>query len=311
MEKKHNYEKSKLLYFLLKPCYACAFNDAKNVAEPSSNNDGGSVSTNPDNYVTFAEFRVLAVNICAYALALDSMREIDSGRGHGSNRADGKLSRKEWLAGYGRVLNHGFAAFSKLSECSESKDALSVAGEMFDFMDLNNNGFVTLAEMFGYLKSVELEENTILGNLFSLGGGGVPDTPMLSAPTSIDIKVFSAQEVDDVTIEVNQKDVFVTDRTAINAVVFRSPAPSYITPKRIFFIDSKFAGPALSGDEGRCKIAVCFFKRSDARATLLYSHGNAEDLGMIQTRLRKLSRALDVNIMAYDYSGYGQSTGKT
>ncbi|KAL0557488.1 hypothetical protein IC582_006032 [Cucumis melo] len=44
--------------------------------------------------------------------------------------------------------------------------------------------------------------------------------------------------------------------------------------------------------------------------TMLYSHGNAADLGQIYQLLIQLSLHLGVNIMGYDYSGYGQSTGK-
>ncbi|GBF97745.1 hypothetical protein Rsub_10909 [Raphidocelis subcapitata] len=42
-----------------------------------------------------------------------------------------------------------------------------------------------------------------------------------------------------------------------------------------------------------------------ARATLLHSHGNAVDLGQMMPIYRDLSRLLRVNILAYDYTGYG------
>ena len=45
--------------------------------------------------------------------------------------------------------------------------------------------------------------------------------------------------------------------------------------------------------------------------TLLYSHGNAEDLNISYGWMRRLSRALNVNVLGYDYTGYGISTGKT
>ncbi|KXZ53545.1 hypothetical protein GPECTOR_7g995 [Gonium pectorale] len=45
------------------------------------------------------------------------------------------------------------------------------------------------------------------------------------------------------------------------------------------------------------------------RLTLLYSHGNAVDLGHMLPVYRELSRLLRVNVMGYDYSGYGASTG--
>lgn len=43
--------------------------------------------------------------------------------------------------------------------------------------------------------------------------------------------------------------------------------------------------------------------------TILFSHGNAEDLGMIYDWFNDLARVLRVNILAYDYTGYGKSQG--
>ncbi|KAL2457560.1 alpha/beta-hydrolase superfamily protein [Forsythia ovata] len=45
-------------------------------------------------------------------------------------------------------------------------------------------------------------------------------------------------------------------------------------------------------------------------ATLLYSHGNAADLGQMYELFVELSLRLRINLMGYDYSGYGRSTGK-
>jgi len=43
--------------------------------------------------------------------------------------------------------------------------------------------------------------------------------------------------------------------------------------------------------------------------TILYSHGNAEDIGLSYRALKKLAEKVEVNLLAYDYSGYGLSTG--
>ena len=40
---------------------------------------------------------------------------------------------------------------------------------------------------------------------------------------------------------------------------------------------------------------------------MLFSHGNAEDLGLIYDWFREFARALKVNVLAYDYTGYGLS----
>lgn len=48
----------------------------------------------------------------------------------------------------------------------------------------------------------------------------------------------------------------------------------------------------------------------DAHFTLLFSHGNAVDLGQMSSFLYGLGYHLQCNVFSYDYSGYGVSTGK-
>ncbi|GAB4827889.1 hypothetical protein Ancab_034773 [Ancistrocladus abbreviatus] len=57
-------------------------------------------------------------------------------------------------------------------------------------------------------------------------------------------------------------------------------------------------------------IVALYVKHPKASATLLYSHGNAADLGQMFELFVELGNRLRVNLMGYDYSGYGQSTGK-
>jgi len=47
----------------------------------------------------------------------------------------------------------------------------------------------------------------------------------------------------------------------------------------------------------------------DAYFTIIYSHGNATDCGGMFTRYTELAANLRVNLVAYDYTGYGASTG--
>ncbi|KMT18719.1 hypothetical protein BVRB_2g028420 [Beta vulgaris subsp. vulgaris] len=58
------------------------------------------------------------------------------------------------------------------------------------------------------------------------------------------------------------------------------------------------------------EIVAVFMRNPLAKLTLLYSHGNAADLGQMYELFGELSIHLRVNLMGYDYSGYGQSTGK-
>ncbi|KAE8721719.1 Calcineurin-like metallo-phosphoesterase superfamily protein isoform 1 [Hibiscus syriacus] len=66
----------------------------------------------------------------------------------------------------------------------------------------------------------------------------------------------------------------------------------------------------LLDTKGGNKIVATFWKHPIARLTLLYSHGNAADLGQMHELFTELRSHLRVNIMSYDYSGYGASTGK-
>jgi pimeloyl-ACP methyl ester carboxylesterase len=51
------------------------------------------------------------------------------------------------------------------------------------------------------------------------------------------------------------------------------------------------------------------FRRADANRTILFSHGNSTDIGIMFQHLREMCSVLKVNVFAYEYSGYGESTG--
>jgi len=59
---------------------------------------------------------------------------------------------------------------------------------------------------------------------------------------------------------------------------------------------------------GSPDIAITYFKNPKANMTILYSHGNAEDLGDIFSFLNKISQ-LGFSAISYDYQGYGQTDG--
>ncbi|CAN1845717.1 Alpha/beta hydrolase domain-containing protein 17C [Linum perenne] len=58
------------------------------------------------------------------------------------------------------------------------------------------------------------------------------------------------------------------------------------------------------------EIVAVYVRYPMATTTLLYSHGNAADVGQMYELFIELSIHLRVNLLGYDYSGYGQSTGK-
>ena len=88
----------------------------------------------------------------------------------------------------------------------------------------------------------------------------------------------------------------------ISTLVFRPPPPTQLRSSFYFWLEI--------GDEDGNQIPAFYIQRPRSKVTLLFSHGNAEDLGMMFPRMKALSKMLGVNIMAYEYTGYGISTGK-
>ena len=85
----------------------------------------------------------------------------------------------------------------------------------------------------------------------------------------------------------------------IGRLLFQAPIePTPLDEKNVIWLETK-AG---------FRIPACYIKYPHAKYTILYSHGNAEDLGMIYPFLADLGRVLKISILAYDYTGYGLST---
>lgn len=86
----------------------------------------------------------------------------------------------------------------------------------------------------------------------------------------------------------------------LSTLVFQPPEVTYLQAKKhlVWLQTSKNA------------TIPAFYIDRKAKVTLLFSHGNAEDLGMIFEWFQELSQEVRVNVMAYDYEGYGKSNGR-
>lgn len=82
------------------------------------------------------------------------------------------------------------------------------------------------------------------------------------------------------------------------SLIFRPGPSSYRDNEQIL---------KLRSTEGR-QISAMYLPNPAAKYTILYSHGNAEDLGDGRQFLVEL-RNLGFNILAFDYQGYGTSEG--
>jgi fermentation-respiration switch protein FrsA (DUF1100 family) len=87
---------------------------------------------------------------------------------------------------------------------------------------------------------------------------------------------------------------FVSDR-----MIFLPPAPGYRDTPEVLRL------PTAGGEW----IAAFYLSNPAATHTMLFSHGNGEDLGSVRPLLPVLG-ALGFSVLAYDYRGYGLSEGR-
>jgi hypothetical protein len=149
------------LYTMYFPAYTRAFAASREVQTTLS----------PD-YVHRSEFRLLVSYLCVYALAFDAFTFIDSSSeyssgalGNESNGREQRLSRTEWLAGCGKVCNHGFIGLANTLDPSATEQSL---GEIFNRMDVNDRGTVLFTEWYNYLTAAEVLSGTLMGSLVAV-----------------------------------------------------------------------------------------------------------------------------------------------
>ena len=87
----------------------------------------------------------------------DAFSLVDGG-GAGRDGDDRKLEAAEWKAGWAKIKDHGFVALKTMTD--EAK-----ALEVFESMDDNAGGVVTLVEFCEFLKAAEVAAGTELGKL--------------------------------------------------------------------------------------------------------------------------------------------------
>lgn len=93
--------------------------------------------------------------------------------------------------------------------------------------------------------------------------------------------------------------VFYTGGCITHSIIFPAPSSSYKDSSDIIKLES----------ENGIVISAIYLPTDKAGFAVLYSHGNAEDLGHILPYLRRYQEQ-GFALFAYDYRGYGTSQGK-
>ena len=81
-------------------------------------------------------------------------------------------------------------------------------------------------------------------------------------------------------------------------LIFQPPPASYRDNRQLIKVPS----------DDQTAISAVYLPNPGARYTVLYSHGNAEDLGIVMPLLQRI-HAGGFSVFAYDYQGYGTSQG--
>ena len=86
---------------------------------------------------------------------------------------------------------------------------------------------------------------------------------------------------------------------SLNSLLFQPPEPTYPNDPNLIWLKTR---------KGQ-NIPAFFIDRKEP-ITILFSHGNAEDLGLILHYFDSVEQDLKCNIFAYDYTGYGHASGE-
>ena len=106
---------------------------------------------------------------------------------------------------------------------------------------------------------------------------------------------------------------------AVSTLLFQPPPASKLKEHKIVWLNTRrgtripgfYISYKRQGGVETCRSLTCASIRDSNPQdgiTILYSHANAEDLGSIYPWCKFLSKMLQVNLFAYDYTGYGMST---
>lgn len=101
--------------------------------------------------------------------------------------------------------------------------------------------------------------------------------------------------------------LFALYALAVLAVFFFGETIAFVPPKTAYEID--WPGYiAIETREGET-VAARWSPRTDANKTVLFAHGNAEDLANLSPVIRGFNE-MGYSVLVFDYAGYGRSAGK-
>ena len=157
----------------------------------SKNIDQVDESLNGEEYVSFSEFKCFCVYLCIYATMYDSFRKVDiCDFDDDSIEGDRRLEYVEWMQGFKKVTNYGFAVF----KCMDTPKKIE---QVFKSMDEVGNGKVLFKQWCKYVTDGEIHKKTALGKLMYIKRSSVMKKKreiLKSTETTLDSKKCSQED---------------------------------------------------------------------------------------------------------------------
>lgn len=148
LKKDYGPEEGDRIYDTFRASFIRAFSNANDLIEGD------------DDYVSFAEFRILNAYLCVYAGMLDAFSKVD-GYGAGISKDDDRrVSKEEWMNEYKSLSQTGFVGLNSLTNESAAEQA-------FVEMDEDGKGMVLFSEFCSYIQKAEEKKGTSLGKLLT------------------------------------------------------------------------------------------------------------------------------------------------
>lgn len=148
LKKDYGPEEGDRIYDTFRASFIRAFSNANDLVEGD------------DDYITFAEFRILNAYLCVYAGMLDAFSKVDGGGAGISKDDDRRVSKEEWMKEYTHLSQTGFVGLNSLTDDSAAEQA-------FVEMDEDGKGMILLAEFCSYVQKAEEKKGTSLGKLLT------------------------------------------------------------------------------------------------------------------------------------------------
>lgn len=92
------------------------------------------------------------------------------------------------------------------------------------------------------------------------------------------------------------------------SMIFPAPKCSY-NEHDDYFVWIPYENCSISCGYNKKHVPAFLFQKPNTKTTIIYSHGNAEDIGHSKRWLYSLHQSLNVNVIGYDYEGYGLHNG--